>query len=70
MSFLRAPKGEWDCGQVFSSALTVESNTEEREHTPGAKPRVDSCLVAHVNGEVLYKVPVDVKKRQLAHYMG
>ena len=48
ISSLVSPNDEWDCGQVFSSALTVESNMERRAHTPGAKPRVDYCLVRHV----------------------
>lgn len=56
---------------------TSVCNTERREHTPWAKPRVDYCLVARINGKVLYKVPLEVKThtepedlRQLAHYMG
>jgi hypothetical protein len=45
--------------------------------TPGAKPRVDYCLVGHMEGEVVYKVPVEAQKfmttddlGQLAHYRG
>ena len=61
----------------YASSLIVESSTERRLHTPGAKPAVDYCLVGRMEDEILYKVPVEVKKTiafddmgQLASYMG
>ena len=76
MSSVVAPDG-WNGGSVYSSALNVETNTESRPHIPGAKPRVDYMLVGHDGSDVLYRVPVEVKKvitkndmSQLANYMG
>ena len=60
-------------GWYMSSVLNVETATESRPHTPGAKPNVDYTLVDHVHNQTLSRVPVEVKKitkdhiRQLAH---
>ena len=75
VSAVVAPSG-WEGGSEFTSLLNVESKTEERRHTRGAKPRVDYTLCGHVGGEAVYGVPVEVKKNmtvkdmpQLAQYM-
>ena len=75
VSAVVAPSG-WEGGSEFTSLLNVESKTEERRHTRGAKPRVDYTLCGHVGGEAVYHVPVEVKKNmtvkdmpQLAQYM-
>ena len=47
---------------VYSSTLYIETQAEARQHTCGAKPRVDYTLVGHINGEVIYSVVVEVKK--------
>ena len=63
ISSVTPPEG-WYGGEgiVYSSTLHVETVTERRLHTPGAKHRVDYTLVGHVGPKVLYRVPVEVKK--------
>ena len=78
MSSVVAPEG-WDVDEtpVYSSVLNVETASESRPHTPGDKPRVDYTLVGHAHSQVLYRVPVEVKKnitkdhmKQLSQSMG
>ena len=63
-------------GSTFSSLLNVETKTEGRLHSPGAKPRVDYTLMGYVREKPIYCIPVEAKKAmitkdmsQLAQYM-
>ena len=74
MSSVAPPEGWHE--PAFSSVLNVECATESCLHRRGAKPSVDYTLVGHCRGKLLYRVPVEVKKRmsmddigQLAQYM-
>ena len=47
-------------GDVFSSALSIEVNTEEPER-PGRRPQVDYLMSAHAGETLLYCIPVEAK---------
>ena len=56
--------------------MNIETRTEERLHSPGAKPKVDYTLIGYVKEKPVYCVPVEVKKAmvtkdmaQLVQYM-
>ena len=59
---------EWNGEAEYASSLIVESSTERRIHRPGAKPSVDYCLVGRTEGEILYKVAVEVKMTTWANW--
>ena len=60
---LREPEGFEAEEQLYSSTLNVEMQTEVRQHTPGAKPRVDYALAANIREKMLYNIPTETKKK-------
>ena len=67
MSSAVAPEG-WDVDEM-PSVLNVESATETRPHTLGARPSVAYTLVGHASNHILYRVPVEVKKKIITGHM-
>ena len=61
---------------VYTSALHSQTPTEERRHVRGRKPSVDFTMFGQVDGDAMYLIPIEAKKKicqddmsQLAQYM-